>query len=97
MIQEECDAESLSGLNIGEEDSAMTDDDTDPMPIKGPKTHPHIATIIIDPADWRRIETVFEDRPEVKIIGSDRQTPDRWTIFVGCASERVRDFVEDNW
>ena len=74
----------------------MTDDETTPA-IKGTKTHPYIATIIMDPAMWSRFEATFEDRPEVKIRRVDDQTPDAWTVYVACASEAVKDLLESNW
>jgi len=66
-------------------------------PIEGTKTHPYIATIIMDPATWSRFEAVFEDRPEVRIRKVDSRTPDAWTIYVACASEEVRDLLESGW
>jgi hypothetical protein len=61
------------------------------------KTHPYIATILMDPATWSRFEAMFEDRPEVKARHVDRVQPDVWTVYVACASEAVRDLLEPNW
>ena len=33
---------------------------------------------------------MIEGRPELKVFGTDDQHPDQWTVFIGCASERVR-------
>jgi hypothetical protein len=66
-------------------------------PPDGTKTHPYVATIVMDPAKWFRFEQVFEDRPEVKILGLDNRTPDWWTVYAGCASEEVQDLIESGW
>ena len=51
----------------------------------------------MDPARWYDFERTFEDRPEVKIVKLDHQTPDAWTVYVACASDAVRDLLETNW
>jgi hypothetical protein len=71
-------------------------DDADTVPCKGTTTHPYVATISIDPADWRRFERDFADRPEFKILKVDRRTPDYWAVYMGCASQRVQDDPESN-
>jgi len=75
----------------------MTDTDTDTPPVEGTKTHPYVATIVMDPARWHVFEQTFEDRPEVKIRKLDHRTADAWTVYVACASQEVRDLLEDNW
>jgi ribulose bisphosphate carboxylase small subunit len=60
-----------------------------------PDTHPHVATISIDPADHRRISRMIAERPELRDLYTDTSTPDRWTMHVGCASKRVRDEFDD--
>ncbi|HUZ62952.1 MAG TPA: hypothetical protein VMU82_04475 [Acetobacteraceae bacterium] len=65
--------------------------------IKLPKTHPHLAKLVIDPADWHEFERQFEDRPEVKIRKLGTSEPDQWTVWVGCASEMVKHLLEENW
>jgi hypothetical protein len=71
--------------------------DTDITPIEGTKTHPYIATIIMDPATWSHFEATFEDRPEVKVRRVDRNQPDVWTVYVAGASEAVKDLLEEHW
>ena len=71
--------------------------DTDIVPIKTPPTHPYVAQIVMDPVRWYDFERTFEDRPEVKILKLDHRTPDFWTVFVGCASEEVKDLLESGW
>lgn len=65
--------------------------------IKLPQTHPYIATLTIDPADWHRFQQMAEDRPELKIRNTDRSEPGLWTVHVACASEAVKDLLEANW
>jgi hypothetical protein len=64
---------------------------------KGTKSHPYLAVVVIDPADLWRLEQVFEDRPEARIRKVDQGTPDTWTIYIACASQRVCDLIEGNW
>ena len=66
--------------------------------IQDPKTHPHLAKLVIDPADRHEFERQFEDRPEeVKIRKLGTSEPDQWTVWVGCASEMVKHLLEENW
>ena len=71
--------------------------DTDTPPVEGTKTHPYLATVVIDPARWHDFERTFEDRPEVRVLKLDHQTPDTWAVHVACASDDVRDLLESNW
>jgi hypothetical protein len=64
---------------------------------RGTATHPHVATIVIDPAVWASFQRTFEDRPEVILLGVDREQPDVWTVRAACASLCVRDLLEGNW
>ena len=74
-----------------------TDSETDIPPNRYVNTHPYVATIVMDPAAWFDFERTFEDRPEVKILKVDRETPDAWTVFAACASDEVRKLLERNW
>lgn len=69
----------------------------DEAAIKLPTTHPHLATLTINPADWHRFEQMAEERPEIKIRKLDQSEPDRWAVYVACASETVKDLLEANW
>ncbi len=75
----------------------MIDTDADTLPVKGTKTHPYVAVIVMDPARWHDFERTFEDRPELKIRKLDSSQPDQWTVYPACASETVRDLIEANW
>ena len=74
-----------------------TEIDTDIPTNKHINTHPHVATIVMDPARWFDFERTFEDRPEVKILKLDHGTPDAWTVYAACASDEVRKLLERNW
>jgi hypothetical protein len=50
--------------------------DTNIIPARISRTHPHLATIVMDPARWYDFERTFEDRPEVRILRLDDRTPD---------------------
>lgn len=65
--------------------------------IAPPASHPHIATITIDPADWHRLERMIEDARELRLVRLDDDQPDRWVVVIGCASERVREMIQDGW
>jgi hypothetical protein len=62
-----------------------------------PRSHPYIATLTIDPADLRRIQSLVEDRPELKFLDYDDSKPDLWTVRVACASREVVNRLEDAW
>jgi hypothetical protein len=65
--------------------------------ITPPSTHPHVATVTIDPADLDEVERMVESRRELRLLDVDDSTADTWTIRVGCASERVRALFEHRW
>ncbi|PWC58767.1 hypothetical protein TSH7_07610 [Azospirillum sp. TSH7] len=59
------------------------------------KTYPYIATINMDPYLWTRFQKLAEGHPEAIISNVDKSLPDLWTVTVACASETVRDMLED--
>lgn len=65
--------------------------------ITPPATHPHIAEIAIDPADWPRLERVIDEARELHLVELDDGEPDAWVVRIGCASRRVQEGVEDGW
>jgi hypothetical protein len=65
--------------------------------IASPRSHPYIATITIDPADFYKFERLTEDRPEVVLLHRDDCDPDYWTLSVGCASAAVASRLEAGW
>jgi len=71
--------------------------ETDATPVKGTKTHPYMSVIKIDPVAWAEFEATYDGRPEVKIRKLDNSEPDTWTVFVACASEAVKDWLEAGW
>lgn len=65
--------------------------------ITPPASHPYIAEITIDPADWNRVQRMIEEARELRLIELDESQPDGWTVRIGCASLRVQEAVEENW
>ena len=64
---------------------------------EGTKTHPFVATILMDPAKLHSFKRAFEDRREVRILMVDDKTPGCWTLYAACASEEVHGLLESNW
>lgn len=60
-----------------------------------PASHPHVTQARIDPADHRRLTRMIDERPELKVLGTDDRHADRWTVQVACASRRVRADFDD--
>jgi hypothetical protein len=71
--------------------------DNDDEALWASKTHPHVAVLQFDPVMWTKFESTFENRPEVKIRKLDTSEPDIWTVYVACASEAVKDRLEETW
>jgi hypothetical protein len=60
-------------------------------------THPYLASIVMNPTDVGRFLRITEDQPDVAALGIDKRKPDRWTVFVACASKTGRDMLESGW
>jgi hypothetical protein len=78
----------------------MHDDDTEPTISKRfrmPNGYPILAAITIDPADWFRFERLNDDTPATRIVGHDGPQDGMMTVYVACASDRVRERLEDSW
>jgi hypothetical protein len=65
--------------------------------IIGPRSHPHIATIVINPADFQQFERLTEDRPEVRLLHCDDSEADCWALTLACASPEVVSLLESGW
>ena len=65
--------------------------------ITAPTSHPYVAEITLDPADLHRLERFIDDARELRLLDVDDRQPDQWTVRVGCASDRVRERLEDGW
>ncbi|MFZ6761414.1 hypothetical protein [Pseudoroseomonas sp. WGS1072] len=61
-----------------------------------PESHPYVSVTQIDPADHRRLTRMVDSRPELRVLGTLDRQPDRWTVYVGCASRRVQSEF-DHW
>jgi hypothetical protein len=55
-----------------------------------PASYPYVSVVQIDPADHRRLARMVDERPELRVLGTLDKQPDRWTVYVGCASRRVQ-------
>jgi hypothetical protein len=55
-----------------------------------PPSHPILAAIVTDPANWFHFERLDDDNPATLILGHDTPSDGRMTIFVACASDEVR-------
>ena len=66
-------------------------------PFSGTPTHPHIATIPLDPSEAGRFIRMTEDQPDVRVLGIDSRSPDNWIVFAACASRAGRDMLESEW
>ena len=62
-----------------------------------PPSHPHLATITIDPVDWCRFQQLNDDNPATRIMTHDDPVDGMMTVFVACASTSVRDRLLDGW
>jgi hypothetical protein len=62
-----------------------------------PSSHPHLATLSIDPADWFRFERMADENLTIRIVGHDAPQDERLTVYVACSSKEVRRRLEDGW
>lgn len=62
-----------------------------------PPSHPILAEIVIDPADWFQFERLNDDNPATRILGHDAPRGGQMNVYVACASPAVRDRLEDGW
>jgi hypothetical protein len=66
-------------------------------PHSPPATHPYVTTLLLDPSDVAKFERLFANEPAVKILGIDQSPPDKWRVFVACASRATQDLLESGW
>jgi hypothetical protein len=66
-------------------------------PFSGTATHPYIASVALDPVQVGRFVRLTEDQPDIRLLGIDNRTADRWTVFVACASKTGCDLLESEW
>jgi hypothetical protein len=62
-----------------------------------PTGYPVLAEIVLEPADWFRFERLIGDTPATRIIGHEGPADGWLTVHVACASDEVRDHLEDGW
>jgi hypothetical protein len=91
--------------------AASTDDAVDHLPavsmpeaedaepdhrFKLPRSHPHLATVTLDPINWHRFQQLAEDNPGTRVMGHE-VSGGTITVHVACADDEVRDRLEDAW
>lgn len=64
---------------------------------KIPPTHPYLAEITLDPADYYPFSCLTEDAPELRVLDVDKSQPDIWTVFVACASAEAASRLKSAW
>jgi hypothetical protein len=62
-----------------------------------PTSHPVLAEINIDPADWYDFQRLDADNPATHIVGHDTPSDGMMTVFIACASDEVRQRLDDGW
>lgn len=66
-------------------------------PFVATKIHPHVSSLCLDPLEVRQFLHRSENQPGVRVFGIDQRNPDRWAVFVGCASRDGQDQLESKW
>jgi hypothetical protein len=76
----------------------MRYDEIQPTPARFrlPTSHPVLAQVEIDPADWYDFQRLDADNPATHVL-DHQMTDGRMTVFVACASDEVRQRLEDGW
>jgi hypothetical protein len=62
-----------------------------------PASHPVLAQLDIEPADWHRFEQLSEDNHDTEIVGRDVVPGGRITVYVACVDEDTRQKLDDGW
>lgn len=65
--------------------------------IRLPASHPFLAEIEIDPADWYRFNNLNNDTPATKIVTYDDPQDGLMLVYVACSSEEVRRRLTKGW
>jgi len=65
--------------------------------ITGPRSHPYVAELRIDPVQLRDLERFADDRQELRHIHTDDSQPNTYVVYVGCASPETKIRLEDGW
>jgi hypothetical protein len=60
-----------------------------------PASHPILAKITLDPADWYRFQQLYIDNPAIRILGHNDQEDGAVIVHIGCASRETRRRLED--
>ena len=72
-------------------------DDTISRRFRMPKSYPVLCELTIDVMKWYRFERLNDYTPETNIVGHDEPVDGEITIYIACATEEVKDALEDGW
>jgi hypothetical protein len=61
-----------------------------------PASHPILAEITLNPADWSRFQQLYSDDPATRILGHDDQKDGAVIVHIACASRETRQRLEDD-
>lgn len=62
-----------------------------------PDSHPVLAEIEIDPAEWYDFQRLDADNPDTRIVGHDAIPDGRITVYAACIDEDTRRKLDDGW
>jgi len=62
-----------------------------------PSSHPVLAQLDIEPADWFKFERMIDENPATRLLGHDEPLDGMLTTYVACASKETRQRLEDGW
>jgi hypothetical protein len=62
-----------------------------------PASHPILAEVAIDPADWDRFEEMADENPAIRLLGRDDPYDEKMVVYIACASRKTRDRLQDGW
>ena len=62
-----------------------------------PSSHPYLAELVIDPVNWGDLQRLDTDDLTIRIVGYDSPCHGWMRVFVACASDEVRNRLEDGW
>ncbi len=63
-------------------------------PYSGPSSHPYLVRLVMDSSNLAKFVRIYEGHPEVRQLGAEQTSPDRWTVYAACASRSVRALLE---
>jgi hypothetical protein len=62
-----------------------------------PASHPVLATLTIDPAQWYDLQRLNADNEDTHIVGHDDSGDGMMTVYLACSSDEVKRRLEAGW